>query len=237
MGDGRRVKVVRTALITGANRGIGLHTARALARQGLRVIVAARARADLDAAVAQLASERLVVMPLLLDVARIESIRAAATVLAQQDVAVDVLVNNAGVYFEGSVLSASDADFVQALEVNTLGSLRCARAFLPGMIERGYGRIVNLSSGYGCFANGLDGPAAYSLSKAALNAATVILARACRGDVKIAAVDPGWVRTRMGGPQAPRTVEEAAADVAWAATLDASAPNGVLWRRRERAAW
>lgn len=230
-------EVRRTALITGANRGIGLHTARELGRQGLRVVLGARSRASAEAAAATLAAEGLNVLAVEVDVAKIDSIRAAAGALSEQGVWIDVLVNNAGIYPEGGMLAASDADFVHALDVNTLGPVRCARAWLPGMLERGYGRIVNLSSGYGCFSEGLDGPAAYSLSKAALNAATVLLARACRGDVRVAAVDPGWVRTRMGGARAPRAVEDAAADVAWAATLDVAAPNGALWRHRELAAW
>ena len=228
---------MRTALITGANRGIGLHTARELGRRGMRVVIGARTLQDGEAAAAELVGEGRQAQAVALDVAEPDSIRAAAAWLADQRIEIDVLVNNAGIYPEGGVLAAADIDFVNAAAVNALGPLRCARAWLPAMIRRGYGRIVNLSSGYGCFAKGLDGPAAYSISKAMLNAVTVQLAQACRGDVKVVAVDPGWVRTRMGGSQAPRTVEEAAADVAWAATLAAVAPNGVLFRRREPAAW
>ena len=105
------------------------------------------------------------------------------------------------------------------------------------MLAKGDGRIVNLSSGYGCFSEGLEGPAAYAISKAALNAATLKLSELCRGDVKVVAVDPGWVRTRMGGDAAPRPVADATADVVWAATLPPEAPNGVLFRRREVAQW
>jgi NAD(P)-dependent dehydrogenase (short-subunit alcohol dehydrogenase family) len=228
---------MRTALITGADRGIGLHTARALCRQGLRVLIGSRTLAAGTGAASALAAEGMQADAVELDVSRAESIRAAADKLARDGVSIDVLINNAGVYPQGSALAASDTDFTEALAVNALGPLRCARTWLPGMLTRGFGRIVNLSSGYGCFSDGLDGPAAYSLSKSALNAVTVLLARECRGDVRVAAVDPGWVRTRMGGAQAPRAVEAAAADIAWAANLDAAAPNGVLWRYREVAAW
>lgn len=229
---------MRTALITGANRGIGRHAAQQLGLQGLRIVIAARSLPAAESAADELAASGVkATLAVALDVADIASIRTAAAQLLRQGVRVDVLINNAGIYPEGSMLAAADADFERALDVNTLGAVRCARIWMPGMIERGYGRIVNLTSGYGCFSEGLGGPAAYSISKAALNAVTVQLAQACRGDVKVAAVDPGWVRTRMGGPQAPRAVEEAAADVAWAAMLDSAAPNGVLWRRRKLADW
>jgi NAD(P)-dependent dehydrogenase (short-subunit alcohol dehydrogenase family) len=227
----------RTALVTGGSRGIGLETARLLLQRGLRVVVGARTPAAGEAVRAALAAPHGQLLTLALDVADAGSIRAAEAALRSDGVHVDVLVNNAGIYPQGDALTAADGDFVDALSTNLLGALRCARVWLPGMMERGYGRIVNLSSGYGCFAEGLDGPAAHAISKAALNAATVKLAQVCRGDVKVVAVDPGWVRTRMGGPQAPRSVEEAAGDVVWAATLENSAPNGVLYRRREVANW
>jgi NAD(P)-dependent dehydrogenase (short-subunit alcohol dehydrogenase family) len=105
------------------------------------------------------------------------------------------------------------------------------------MIARGYGRIVNLSSGYGSFAEGLEGPAAYSLSKAALNALTVRLAREARGDVKVNAACPGWVRTRMGGDTAPRAVEEGANTIVWLATLPADGPSGGFFRDRRAISW
>ena len=105
------------------------------------------------------------------------------------------------------------------------------------MLERGYGRVVNVSSGYGAFAEGLEGPAPYALSKAALNALTLRLAGEVKGDVKVNAACPGWVRTRMGGGGAPRSVEEGADTIVWLATLDRDGPSGGLFRSRTRIAW
>ena len=228
---------LRTALITGANRGIGLHVAQQLAVRGMRVVLTARTAEAAQQALAGLQMSGEPAVALGVDVGDVASIRVAADELARRQIDVDILINNAGIYPEGSLLTTGDADLRQALDVNLLGPVHCARAWMPGMLARGFGRVVNLSSGYGCFSGGLGGPAAYSVSKAALNAATLHLAADCRGDVKVVAVDPGWVRTRMGGPQAPRAVGDAAADVVWAATLGADSPNGVLWRRRAVAPW
>jgi NAD(P)-dependent dehydrogenase (short-subunit alcohol dehydrogenase family) len=150
---------------------------------------------------------------------------------------VAVLVNNAGVYPEGTVLSAGWEAFRLALEVNFLGALRTCRAFLPAMIRAGYGRVVNVSSGYGSFEEGLEGPAAYSLSKAALNALTAKLASEVPGDVKVNAACPGWVRKRMGGAGATRSVEKGAETIVWLATLPAGGPSGGFFRDRRRIAW
>jgi NAD(P)-dependent dehydrogenase (short-subunit alcohol dehydrogenase family) len=105
------------------------------------------------------------------------------------------------------------------------------------MVKRGYGRVVNVSSGYGAFAEGLEGPAPYSVAKAALNALTMKLAREVKGDVKVNAACPGWVRTRMGGPQANSSPEEGADTIVWLATLPARGPNGGFFRRRKQIPW
>ena len=149
----------------------------------------------------------------------------------------DVLVNNAGLYPRGELLTLPMRAIEEALAVNFLGTLRTARAWMPAMIRRGYGRVVNVSSGYGSFAEGLEGPAAYAVSKAALNALTVRLASEARGDVKVNAACPGWVRTRMGGPGATSSVEEGAGTIVWLATLPADGPSGGFFRDRRRTPW
>jgi len=125
-----------------------------------------------------------------------------------RSVEVDVLVNNAGVLHEGDVLDggADDEAVADAFAVHVLGPLRLCRALVPRMCARGFGRVVNVSSGCGSFGEGLGGPVAYSVTKAAQNALTLTLAREVGDavDVKVNAVCPGWVRTRMGGAGAPR---------------------------------
>jgi NAD(P)-dependent dehydrogenase (short-subunit alcohol dehydrogenase family) len=227
----------RTALVTGANRGIGLEVCRQLARAGLDVLLGARDPAAGADAAASLAAQGLRVRPQVLDVASDASVEACAGRLRADGMEVDVLVNNAGVYPEGTVLSAGWEAFRLALEVNFLGALRTCRAFVPAMVRAGHGRVVNVSSGYGSFAEGLEGPAAYSLSKAALNALTAKLASEVSGDVKVNAACPGWVRTRMGGAGATRSVQKGAETIVWLATLPAGGPSGGFFRDRRRIAW
>jgi NAD(P)-dependent dehydrogenase (short-subunit alcohol dehydrogenase family) len=105
------------------------------------------------------------------------------------------------------------------------------------MVQRSFGRVVNVSSGYGAISEGLHGDAAYALSKAVLNALTLKLARGASGDVLINAACPGWVRTRMGGSGADRSVEEGADTIVWLATLPGPGPSGGFFRNRQPIAW
>jgi NAD(P)-dependent dehydrogenase (short-subunit alcohol dehydrogenase family) len=228
---------VTTALVTGANRGIGLEVCKHLGRRGIQVILTGRDADGVAAAVAELRSDGLEAVGEVLDVESEASVVACAARLEQQGRQVDVLVNNAGVYPQGDLLTSSTRAITEAMAVNFFGALWTARAWMPSMNRRGYGRIVNVTSGYGSFAEGLDGPAAYAISKAALNALTVRLAQEARGDVKVNAACPGWVRTRMGGGGAPRSVEQGADTIVWLATLPADGPSGGLFRDRETAPW
>jgi NAD(P)-dependent dehydrogenase (short-subunit alcohol dehydrogenase family) len=229
--------IERAALVTGANRGIGLEVARQLARGGLRVVLGSRVEGRGEEAAGRLAAEGLSVRPVRLDVADPASITEAARELRASGVAVDILVNNAGIYPGDKLLEMGVETLETALAVHLLGPFHACRAFVPGMIARGYGRIVNVSSGYGSFGEGLEGPPAYSLSKAALNALTVKLAQEVPESVKVNAVCPGWVRTRMGGSRARRSVETGAETVVWLATLPAEGPSGGFFRDRRRIPW
>ena len=226
-----------TALVTGANRGIGLETSKRLARLGLRVVMTSRALAAAAEEARKLASQGFDVLAEELDVASEPAAADLARRLAERSVPVDVLVNNAGIYPQGGVLDAPARSFRDAIDVNYLGALWTCRAFVPGMLRRGYGRVVNVSSGSGSIGEGLPGPAPYCISKVALNALTIELAQEARGDVKVNSVCPGWVRTRMGGPSADLSVEESVETIVWLATLPASGPNGGFFREKKSIPW
>lgn len=224
-------------LVTGGNRGIGLAIVERFAKQGHSVLLAARDLAAGEAEASRMRAEGLDVRALRLDVGDEAGVEAA---LAELDVAatqVSVLVNNAGILPDGTLLDMPWADVAASFAVNVMGPLRLARSLAPAMAERGYGRIVNVSSGWGSFVEGLEGPGVYGVTKAALNALTVRLARELPEAVKVNAMCPGWVRTRMGGAGAPRTPEEAADTAYWLGTLADDGPSGGFFRDRRLIAW
>lgn len=237
-GQGASEPILRTALVTGGNRGLGLAICRHLAEAGHRVVLAARDPDDAEAAADDLEETGAEILPLQLDLASPESLGEALELLAREGVEVDVLVNNAGVYPEGALLDVPVEGLLEAMAVHLFGPLELTRALIPDMRRKGWGRVVNVSSSYGSFAEGLRGPGAYAVSKAAMNAMTLRLARELEGtNVKVNAVCPGWVRTRMGGPEAPRSPESAAADVVWCALLPDDGPTGTLFRDRRPLPW
>lgn len=216
----------RTALITGANGELGEAITTRLHSDGLRVVVAAR---KADVAEAQAASLGDGARPVAMDVTDPDSVLAAIKQIGP----VDVLVNNAGVLTDaGEQASTVDLGLVeQALAVNTIGAWRAAQAVLPGMTERGWGRIVNISSGTASFAFGLFGGApGYSVSKTALNAITVLLAKDLDGSgVLVNAINPGQLRSKMR-PDAKRLPADAAEDIARLTQLPDGGPTGQFFR-------
>ncbi len=227
----------RTALVTGANRGIGFEICRQLATQGHRVILAAR-NADLGKAAAkQLADDGLDVVFEKMDVGKPKSIEACAKRLDKAGETVDMLINNAGVLTDSELLTGDPSAMEEAFAVHVMGPLLTARAFMPGMAVRGWGRVVNFSSAWGSFAQGLEGPAPYAITKAAINALTVRLAREAGDGVKVNSIDPGWVQTRMGGSEAGRTVQQGADTAVWLATLDDDGPTGGFFLDHEPTPW
>lgn len=227
----------RTVLITGSNRGIGHEVARRLGGQGLAILAGVRDEATGTDTVARLAEAGVTARPAVVDTGSPESIDQLVRGLESEGITVDVLINNAGIYREGTLLGVGDSDLEDTLAVNFIGPLRLARALLPGMIARGYGRVVNVTSSLGSMAQGLQGAGSYSVSKACLNAVSLRLGQDVSGDVKVNSVDPGWVNTRMGGEQAPRDVGEGADTICWLATLPADGPSGGFFRDREPMDW
>jgi len=234
----------RIALVTGANRGIGLEIVKQLSRAGLMVVLASRDIEKGRAAAAKLASEGLEPPAVALDVTDEGSIRAAVDEVMRLFGRIDVLVNNAGILKEGftaeesSVLEVSPDLVVQTSLTNTVGPLRLTQAVVPIMQKGGYGRIVNLSSGAGQLSDMGSGFPAYRMSKAALNALTrVTAAELGPSTIKVNSMCPGWVRTDMGGPNATRTVEKGAETAVWLAMLSDTGPTGGFFRDMQPIPW
>jgi NAD(P)-dependent dehydrogenase (short-subunit alcohol dehydrogenase family) len=232
----------RVVLVSGGNRGIGFEICRGLAGLGHAVAMGSRDAAAGAAALDELDAQtrdRVTVVPL--DVSNATSIRDAVATVQQRLGPIDVLVNNAGVYLDEGVPGVSvPIDVVeQTLQTNLVGALRLSQLVIAGMRERRYGRIVNVSSGYGaCDAQDTGGVLAYKMSKLALNSMTRVLAAELRGTgVLVNAVDPGWVRTRMGGQSASRSPREGADTAIYLATLRANGSTGGFFHDRRQIPW
>jgi NAD(P)-dependent dehydrogenase (short-subunit alcohol dehydrogenase family) len=227
------------AVVTGANRGIGREVARQLARRGATVVLGARDPAAGEAAAGELAGEGLTVLPRRLDVTAPGDLERVAAELAADHGRLDVLVNNAAIHYDTwqRAVTADLGVVREALEVNLLGAWRAVLAFLPLLRAGRHGRVVNVSSGAGSLSGMGGGTPAYSVSKAALNALTRVLAAELRGDrILVNAVCPGWVATDMGGPGG-RPVADGAAGVLWAADLPDGGPTGGFFRDGRPVAW
>jgi NAD(P)-dependent dehydrogenase (short-subunit alcohol dehydrogenase family) len=225
---------MRTALVTGGNRGIGLAISAGLAKQGIRVLIASRDKTSGEAAAAQMTGE---IHAVELDLADRSTMNKQLERIRSEHPSVDVLVNNAGILENGSLLEVSEEAFDRSIRTNFLAPVDLIRALVPQMVANGYGRIVNLSSGWGSFAEGLTGPAAYSISKAALNALTLSISQSLPPNVKVNTMCPGWVRTEMGGASADRSPEEGADTAIWLATLPDDGPTGGFFRDRRLIQW
>ena len=218
--------IIRRALVTGGNRGIGYAIARGLIARGHEVVIGCRDEDEGERAADALGADLFVM-----------DLTEPDDMLALLDgEPFDILVNNAGVFPQGSLFENPEG-FFEAMQVMVNAPFLLMRALVPGMALRGWGRIVNLSSGYGSFAQGMQGPNGYGVAKCALNALTCVLPRDLPDCVKVNAMDPGWVRTRMGGPEATTSPEEAAETAIWLATLSEDGPTGGFFRRKLPIAW
>lgn len=229
---------MKTVLITGANKSIGLETARQLLQQGYYVYLGSRDMEKGRQAVSQLQSEGLNhVEPIAIDVDQVESIKAAREVLGRKTKVLDVLINNAGVS-GGMPQTPLETDinvFKEVFETNFFGVIEVTQAFIDLLRTSPEPRIVNVTSGLGSLTLHNDPawkhytvkPASYVASKAALNAYTIVLAYHLRDTLfKVNAVDPGYTATDFNHHTGPGTVPDAAARVVKAATFGSDGPTG-----------
>ncbi len=238
-----------TALVTGANKGIGLETVRQLAKQGFHVLLAARDEKRGNDAAAKLKGQGLSVEFIKLDVTSDTDRKAVATHLAEQHGGrLDVLVNNAAIAIDAKhkTTDVSIDILRRTFEANLFSMVALTQALLPSIRKSDAGRIVNLSSGLGSLTYHSDPknafyhmkPLAYDASKTAVNAFTVHLAYELRDTpIKVNAADPGWVKTDMGGGDATLEVTDGAKTSVWLATLPADGPTGGFFHNGERHPW
>lgn len=231
------------AVVTGGNRGIGSEIARQLAKRGMQVVLTSRDPAKGEATAARINVEcgdgggRASTFKL--DVTDGAGIKALAAHVSTQFGRLDVLVNNAGVQIDpkGSRALTSDLQtYRDTFEINVLAPLAVTQALLPLMKKNG--RIVNVSSGLGQLSDMTSGTPAYRMSKTALNALTRMVAAEVRGsNILVNSMSPGWVKSDMGGPFAPRTLEQGADTAVWLATLPEGGPSGGFYYDRAAIAW
>lgn len=234
----------KIAIVTGANRGLGLGASEALAQRGFKVVMAMRNPDKAQKQINALKVKDLDVVPMKLDVSQEKSIIDFVEQIRKDYGFVDVLVNNAGIMIDSedgggsSLLKTKSSTIQKTFNTNTLGPFLLTQKIFPMMKQEGYGRIVNISSGMSQLSEPQTAYAAYRISKTALNMVTNIFATEAQGsDICVNSVSPGWVRTDMGGPNADRSVEQGIKGVIWAATLPKGGPNGGFFRDGEAIPW
>ena len=238
------------ALVTGANKGLGLATARRLAQQGILVLLGCRSVAKGRAAEGELQKEGLAAEFIRLDVTKPEQIRNAAAEIKKRFGKLDILVNNAGASVgedrsPNSAATVSPKALRKTFDVNFFGMVELTQKLLPLIRKSEAGRIVNVSSILASLAihsreGGLSSykPFAYDASKTAVNAFTIHLAAALSGTtIKVNSAHPGWVRTDMGGPHAPLSPIEGAKTAVRLATLGPDGPTGKFFHGEEELPW
>jgi len=225
---------MKTAVITGANRGIGKEIARQLAQKSFQIILTARDLVKAEQAANEIGGD---IIPMQLDVADDQSAKAFGTALAEKVDYVDVLINNAGIIGSKPLLDFDLEEIRAVMETNFFGVLRATKEVMPLLRKSKEGRIINISSGMGELASLIGGYAGYRLSKVGLNGFTILLANELRSTpIRVNAVCPGWVRTDMGGAGASLSVEEGADTAVWLST-EPSIPTGKFLRNRREIPW
>lgn len=233
----------KVAVVTGGNRGLGFEASRQLAKKGYQVVLTSRDEAKGKPAAQKLQAEGLDVTYHPLDVTTEESSQKLAQFIREKFGRLDALVNNAAIYIdaqdgENSVFTTKIDTLRETMETNVYGVLRVTQALIPLMKEQNYGRIVNVSSGMGQLSDMGGGYTGYRISKAALNALTRILSSELQGtNILVNSVCPGWVKTDMGGANAPRTPEQGVDTIVWLATIPDGGQTGGFFRDRKPIDW
>lgn len=231
----------RIALITGANKGIGKEIARQLAQQGFAVFIGARDIAKGREASEELCSQGYEASFIQLDVTDPVSIKHAAGTFSQKAGHLDVLVNNAAILEDhGEDITKLNTEMLdRTMKVNINGAILVTQYFLPYLQQAPNGaRVINVSSGAGALHSMNTYAPAYSISKAALNAVTRQFAAALKeSNIAVNCVDPGWVRTDMGGANASRPVEKGAETIVWLATDADQNQTGKFWHDKREVEW
>ena len=239
----------KIALITGANKGIGLETARQLGQQGITVLVGARDEAKSNQAAEELRKAGLDAHGIVIDVNNAGSIQKAAARIERDYGRLDILVNNAGVMLDDQKKKPSEQSldvWRKTFETNLFGVIATTQALLPLMRKSAGGRIVNLSSILGSITlHATPGSPvydaklpAYDVSKSAVNAYTVHLAYELKDTpIKVNAAHPGWVKTEMGGEGATMEITDGAKTSVALATIGADGPNGAYLHMGETLPW
>ncbi len=240
----------KVALISGANKGIGLETARQLGKQGVTILLGARDLAKGEAAAAELKKEGIDARAVKLDVVDAADHAAVAKLIEKEFGALDILVNNAGVTFEGfgsNEPSKTPLDVLRkTLETNFFAVVALTQTLLPLVRKSEAGRIVNVSSILGSLSlQATEGSPiydfkafAYDTSKAALNSFTIHLAHELKGTkIKVNSAHPGWVKTDMGTDAAPMEIVDGAKTEVELATLAANGPTGGYFHLGEALPW
>ena len=239
----------KIALITGANKGIGLETARQLGQQGITVLAGARDEAKARKAAEELRKEKLDAHGIVIDVNDEKSIGKAAARIERDYGRLDILVNNAGVMMDDQKKKPSEQSLEvwrKTFETNLFGLVATTQALLPLLRKSAGGRIVNLSSILGSInLHATPGSPiydtklpAYDVSKSAVNAYTVHLAYELKDTtIKVNAAHPGWVKTEMGGEGATMDIPDGAKTSVALATIGADGPNGAYMHMGETLPW
>lgn len=242
---------MKTVLITGANRGLGFATAKLFAEKGYKVILTSRDKEKGEAAVKEIHNKNIFFQEL--DITKEKSIEKAVESITKKHKTVDILLNNAGIYLdEGEDMKDMPYSIENipleiikiTLETNLYGPIMLTQKILPLMKKQRWGRIVNITSGMGQMNDKVEhrynngGFPSYRLSKVALNMFTKNLSFEVKEyNILVNAVCPGWCRTDMGGPEAPRSAEQGAEGIFWVATLPDNGPTGRLFRDKKEVEW